>query len=98
MNAEDIKATVWDYAIDKCTPKDIVRLQRYFLKEYMSWLPLRAIAEYTGTKDHTKALDSIRAVGNSKILDPLVTELTKIFDKKMGNHWLLGNQYASKTK
>ena len=96
MNADDIKATVLDYAVDKCEPKDIVRLQRFFLKEYMSWLPLRAIAEYTGSNDHTKALDSIRAVGNSKILNPIVTELTKIFDMKMGRHWMLGNQNAVK--
>lgn len=95
MNVEDIKATVWDYSIGKCSKSDMVRLQRYFLREFISWMPLRAIAEQTGGSDHTVVLKSIKMVEASVELKLIADELKKIFNYKLGHHWMLGNQNAN---
>jgi len=96
MNAEDIKATVWDYSIGKCSDSDRLKLQRYFLREFITWMPLRAIAEQTGAWDHTVVIRSIKKVEGSTKLQPLVSGLKKIFNYKLGHHWMLGNNNALK--
>lgn len=90
----DIKATVLDYAVDKCSPGDVLRLQRYFLREFIAWMPLRLIAEHTGARDHTVVLSSIKKVDRHSKLKPMAADLFKIFNQKLGHHWMLGNQNA----
>lgn len=86
MNVEDIKATVWDYTIDKCSEQETLNLQRYFIRQYMSWLPYRAIAEYTGASEHTTVIDSIRNALKPD-LKSVVKALKKILDDKLHNYW-----------
>jgi hypothetical protein len=44
------------------TLRDMDMLQRYFIKEYCRWLPLRTIAKLTGVKHHTAVQSSVLAV------------------------------------
>lgn len=95
MTVDDIKLTVWDYTIEKITTDEIVYLQRYFIRHYCLWMPLRAIAEQTGGRDHATIIDAIRIVNHTKLFN-LVRPLTLILDAKMkgidiptklGNRW-----------
>lgn len=82
MTVEDIKLTVWDYAVDKVKEDQIVYLQRYFIRHYCLWMPLRAIAEQTGGRDHATVIDAIRIVNHTKLFN-LVRPLEIILDAKM---------------
>lgn len=83
ITVDDIKATVRDYAIDKCSEAWVVHIQRYFIKQYMAWLPMRAIAETTGAKNHTAVLHSIRCVNANYNLNDILRRLRQILDDKL---------------
>jgi hypothetical protein len=82
MTVDDIKLTIWDYTIEKITIDEIVYLQRYFIRHYCLWMPLRAIAEQTGGRDHATIIDAIRIVNHTKLFN-LVRPLTLILNAKM---------------
>ena len=82
MTVDDIKATVRDYTIDKCSQIWTVHIQRYFIREYMTWLPMRFIAESTDAKNHTAVLHSIRCVHSNYNLKETLTALKRILDQK----------------
>ena len=85
MTVDDIKLTVKDYAIGKVTRREIPILQRYFIKKYCSWLPMRAIAEATGGKEHTRVIDALRIVNTNPRLFSISIPLDFILDAKMKN-------------
>lgn len=86
ITVDDIKATVRDYAIDKCTVMQVVHIQRYFIKKYLSWLPCRFIAEQTGAKDHTVVNMSINKIKNNGNLKDILKAIESILDRKFYKH------------
>lgn len=97
MRVDDIKATVRDYAVDKCTRHQIRILQRFFLHQYCKWLTQRFIAEITGGgSDHTKVRDAIVCVRANKRLFNISIELIKIFEIKIYNQARLVDQHADR--
>lgn len=85
MTTDDVKLTVIDYALDKVTKNQITALQRYFIRKYFSWMPLRAIGEITGgTTDHSSVIGSINSVRNNQKLFNVSIDLEYILDLKMG--------------
>jgi hypothetical protein len=83
MTVDDIKLTVKDYALGKVTDREIPILQRYFIKKYCSWLPMRAIAEATGGKEHTRVIDAIKAVQRKQSLFNISHAINFILDAKL---------------
>lgn len=82
MNADDIKLTVADFAIGKVSKHQVAILQRYFIHEYCSWLPMRAIAEMTGAASHTTIRDADTAVKTNRKLFNMSLAVRLILEKK----------------
>jgi hypothetical protein len=82
MTAEDIKLTVADFAIGKVSKFQVAILQRYFIHEYCSWLPMRAVAEMTGAKCHTTVRDADRAVKSNRKLYNMSLAVRLVLEKK----------------
>ncbi len=60
----------------------IRQVQQALLKHYFNWLSYRAIAEYTGMKDHTVVPKNIKVVKASKYLNQLFIDFCDILDIK----------------
>lgn len=61
---DKIKSIVEKHCLqfEEISLRDTLMLQRYFLHEYIKWLPLRRIAEMTGGAGHWTVISSIKAV------------------------------------
>lgn len=82
LMVDDIKLTVADFCIGQCQEKDMLKLQRYFIREYCSWMPFRAIAEQTGASDHSTVIQSIKEAKTTIPAMYMIKPLKKILDMK----------------
>ena len=63
--------------------KDVVMIKRYFIRMFCGWIPLRAIAEMTGVKDHHTVLWSIRKIEHEKQFVHIREKLSKIIKQRI---------------
>lgn len=88
MRPDDVMLTVADYAIDKVTRVELRILQRFFLKEFCGWLPMRAIAEMTGGKSHNYVSHAVKVVNRNHRLFTIGEALRFILKAKQNNQYV----------
>jgi hypothetical protein len=86
MSVDEIMSAVEHYAADKATKRQVTMLQRYFIKEYCTWMTLRAIAELTGLKNHNTVFHSLRVVEYTPCLYSMIEPIKKIIKKKSSQY------------
>jgi hypothetical protein len=83
MKVDELKLIVKDFATDKVTEHQVLILQRFFLREYFTWLPMRVIAEITGGADHTRVLDAVKAVRSNQKLFSVSVQLRLVIEANL---------------
>lgn len=80
MTVQNMKLTIWDFAIGLVRPPEIKFLQRVLIHKYYPWMPMRAVAEITGAKSHVSVYEAIEIVENERNLRFIAVQICKIID------------------
>lgn len=83
MTAEKILEAVAIHAnANRFKKREVKNLQRYFVRKFCPWLPLRYIANLTGIKSHDAVIDSVNQVEQKRVYADFIWSMSEVLKVK----------------